>query len=429
VAAKAKIEGYPRTIVFGSGKLRIRERPGGFYDLTWRELGSQRKTTKSGEENALKWAGVKVKELDAGSGRQWVQRGESDVLEAMRRIAGEEDGAVRRLIEDVKGAMKWLDGAADLTTAARWYAENGPLKIERTTLAQAVARFLAEYKDGSKETHRTFSQELESYVDLPGNAALLLLDLDEPRLTRWTNRKVNGGKDAPAERTVDNRMTTWITFLNRCRDWNLIPDGRKHAGDLLRRPVVPEAGKAIFEVSQGKALLAAVREHDAETDRKGKQLEAYLLIGGWLGLRPSEIQRITWQSFNWKRRYCHVTPAVAQKNSSERYIPMDERLANRLHQLFVDSGKPAKAKCCAFRSREFLSVLARAKGICEEWPTDVLRHSFCSYRIAVVKSLEQVATEADNSPAILKSNYRRPLMHEDGLHWWDLLGPASAEPT
>ena len=103
---------------------------------------------------------------------------------------------------------------------------------------------------------------------------------------------------------------------------------------------------------------------------------------------------------------------------------MDLRLARRLRELFLASGNKARAKCCWARSREFLSVLAREKRVCAKWPTDVLRHSFCSYRIAVVKSLEQVATEADNSPAILKSNYRRPLRHEDGLAWWDLLGSA-----
>lgn len=100
---------------------------------------------------------------------------------------------------------------------------------------------------------------------------------------------------------------------------------------------------------------------------------------------------------------------------------IDPRLTRLLHAQFEKIGKKPKVKCCGFRSREFLSVLARDSGICEVWPADVLRHSFCSYRIAVVKSLEQVATEADNSPGILKSNYRRPLRHEDGIAWWDLL--------
>ncbi|MES2923672.1 MAG: hypothetical protein V4819_19110 [Verrucomicrobiota bacterium] len=384
-------------------------------------MGATQRTTKSGEKNALGWAEQKARELDGASGRQWVHAGEGEALENLRRIAGSEEGAIRRLLDDVRDARKWLDGHADLTTAARWYAEHGPLKVERTTAAAAIARFLAEYKHAPDATRKTFTQELTAWLAVDGNESRMLLDIDEEHLKAWTSRKV--GEERPAPRTHRNRITTWVTFFNRARDWKLLPESGKHAAELLRKPVIPDAGKEIFTVDQGKRLLAAVRE-------KEPKLETYLLIAGWLGLRPSEIQRLRWQEegglkdggFEWDRGYLHVSVRVAGKNSSERYIPVDPRLLARLKALFLASPKKATAKCCGFRSREFLSVLARENGICEEWPTDVLRHSFCSYRIAVVKSLEQVATEADNSPAILKSNYRKPLREEDGIAWWDLLG-------
>jgi integrase len=196
----------------------------------------------------------------------------------------------------------------------------------------------------------------------------------------------------------------------------------KHAADLIRKPTLPDEGKQIFTVDQGRELLAAARAEDLK-------LLTYLLIAGWIGLRPSEILRLFWEEergiefggFDWDRGYLHVSARVAGKNSSERFIPLDARILRILQMLFDASGKKSKSKVCIKRSREYLSLLARKKGICEHWPADVLRHCFCSYRIAVTKSLEQVATEADNSPAILKSNYRRPLRHEDGLAWWDLI--------
>jgi hypothetical protein len=43
-----------------------------------------------------------------------------------------------------------------------------------------------------------------------------------------------------------------------------------------------------------------------------------------------------------------------------------------------------------------VAPLARILGF--EWPNNVLRHPFMSYRIAIVKSPEQVALEAGNSP-------------------------------
>lgn len=407
--AKKKTD-FPRTISFGAGKVRIVKRGNGFFALTWRELGSTRKTTKSSEKTALEWAREKAIELDSGTARRWIHQGDADALEALKKIAGSDEGAIRRVLEDLRGALAWLDGGADLTTAARWYAENGPLKVQRAPSSTAIARFLAEYKQAPKATLNTFTVELDGFSKKFPD--LMMLDLDQACLFAWVNRKV--GTEAPAPRTLRNRITTWVTFFNRARDWNLLGPG-KHAADLLRKPVIPDAGKEILSLQQGKELLEAVRANEPK-------LEPYFLIAGWLGLRPSEIQRLTWQAFEWDRSYLHVSTTVAGKTSSERYVPVDSRLLALLKTIFLNSKKKTTAKVCGFRSREFLSVLARERKILDVWPPDVLRHSFCSYRIAVTKSLDQVAEEAGNSPKILKSNYRKPLRHEDGIAWWDLLG-------
>lgn len=414
MSAKGKADGYPKTVVFGAGRVRIARRRNGKFALCWREVGTTRRTTRTTEKLALEWARAKAEDLDTGTGNRWVSAGAADALAALVELAtGDDDGAVRRLLGDVRGALGWLGGKADLTVAARWYAEHGPLQVQQATLAEAVARFLKEYDGGSKATRQTFGQELDAFLGVPENKGMMLMAVDGARLAQWVARKV--GKDAPAPRTLRNRITTWVTFLNRCRDWSLLAAG-KHAADLLRKPVIPDAGKEILSVDQGARLLAAVRE-------KAQKLEAFLLIGGWLGLRPSEIQRLCWDGFEWDRGYLHVSHQVAGKTSSERYVPVDARLLDLLKGVFERGGKKKPgAKVCGFRSREFLSVLARAEGILTVWPVDVLRHSFCSYRIAVVKSLDQVAEEAGNSPAILKSNYRRPLREEDGVAWWDVVG-------
>jgi hypothetical protein len=40
------------------------------------------------------------------------------------------------------------------------------------------------------------------------------------------------------------------------------------------------------------------------------------------------------------------------------------------------------------------------------WRHNALRHSFCSYRLADVKSAAQVALEAANSPQMIFQHYR-----------------------
>jgi len=51
----------------------------------------------------------------------------------------------------------------------------------------------------------------------------------------------------------------------------------------------------------------------------------------------------------------------------------------------------------------------------------VLRHSFISYRIASVKSADQVALEAGNSPSIIFKHYRELTTENEAEKWFGIL--------
>jgi hypothetical protein len=51
----------------------------------------------------------------------------------------------------------------------------------------------------------------------------------------------------------------------------------------------------------------------------------------------------------------------------------------------------------------------------------VLRHSFISYRIADVKSADQVALEAGNSPSIIFKHYRELTTEEQAVKWFGIM--------
>ena len=61
-----------------------------------------------------------------------------------------------------------------------------------------------------------------------------------------------------------------------------------------------------------------------------------------------------------------------------------------------------------------------------EWKHNALRHSFCSYRLADVKSAAQVALEAGNSPQMIFQHYRE-LVTEKGAKAWFGITPATAK--
>jgi hypothetical protein len=52
------------------------------------------------------------------------------------------------------------------------------------------------------------------------------------------------------------------------------------------------------------------------------------------------------------------------------------------------------------------------------WKHNALRHSFCSYRLADVKSAAQVALEAGNSPHMIFEHYRELVTERDAKAWF-----------
>lgn len=56
------------------------------------------------------------------------------------------------------------------------------------------------------------------------------------------------------------------------------------------------------------------------------------------------------------------------------------------------------------------------------------RHSFASYRLAIVKSAPQVAMEMGNSDRKLYTNYLELVTEEDAQKWFAVLPPSAKKP-
>ena len=113
------------------------------------------------------------------------------------------------------------------------------------------------------------------------------------------------------------------------------------------------------------------------------------------------------------RRIIQVRAGQA-KTASRRVIPVTGNLAAWLAPL------PRRGKVVASSetARE-MTELARSLGIA--YPRNVLRHSFISYRIAMVKSADQVALEAGNSPSIIFRHYRELVTEDVANEWFAIL--------
>ena len=55
-----------------------------------------------------------------------------------------------------------------------------------------------------------------------------------------------------------------------------------------------------------------------------------------------------------------------------------------------------------------------------KWEQNALRHSFISYRMAIVKDANQVAQEAGNSPDIIFRNYLELVTQTQARNWFSI---------
>jgi hypothetical protein len=122
---------------------------------------------------------------------------------------------------------------------------------------------------------------------------------------------------------------------------------------------------------------------------------------------------LDWKAVDLDRKFIEVRAGQA-KTASRRVIPISDNLAAWL--------TPLERKGKIVRTKELQThVPALARVLKMEWPRNVLRDSFISYRIAIVQSADQVALEAGNSPSIIFKHYRELTTPEVAQKWFSIL--------
>jgi integrase len=139
----------------------------------------------------------------------------------------------------------------------------------------------------------------------------------------------------------------------------------------------------------------------------------FFALGGFAGIRTAEILRLEWKDFNFVRG--HITIAADKaKTATRRLVPILPNLAEYLRPYHRASGQ-------LFKDRDEEKAIAWAKknGV-NPWPTNCLRHSYASFRLAATADAARTALELGNSPAKLFSNYRELADEHDAAAWFSI---------
>jgi integrase len=302
---------------------------------------------------------------------------------------------------------------------ADWFEQNRPRDFKPLPLPNLVAAFTAQ-KSG------TISEDYQSHLE------------------------VQLGKFSTAFTTPLHTLTAadiraWLVGLKTKSGASLGPRARHNyraAVDQLARWAmgenylpstwsemdhVPDPGQKTGEIKiltpEQMTKLITARQHTEECGRAQKSLVPFLALAAFAGLRHSEAVKLDWRDVNFDKRHVYISKGIA-KTGWDRLIPMSDNLAAWLQPYLRRNGPVTTLSQVSGAITKAKKTASLAAGRNETKNT--LRKSFISYRLAVTKSIAQVAEEAGNSPGVIRKHYGRPIPEAEAKRWFDIW-PTAAE--
>lgn len=277
-------------------------------------------------------------------------------------------------------AVKIVGGLHDLVSAAKFYATRHR-RIERKAVCDAV-------------------RELLTVKEARGASARYLQDLRH-RLGAFSEafrKNIGDVSTAEIQTWLDTRKVAPQTYVNFRRVLNALFEFAVSRGWACDNPVV---GVERTKVKDREIEIYTVREMSRLLAAAESDVLPCIAIGAFSGLRSAEILRLQWTDIDLSAR-CIVVGAAQSKTATRRVVPIHDNLVAWLAPY---SGR--RGKVWVGNEREFYKALERtadAAGV--RWKANGLRHSYASYRFALIGDAGRVSGELGNSPGILHKHYR-----------------------
>lgn len=408
-----KKRAWPQSITAGSVVVKVYEvshptnASGKAYVVSY-NTPFGRKTVKFAQpEAALDEARLQAGKLAAGKVEAAdMTGGEREELAAAREITA--------AVPLLSALREWHDARAlcggNLLTAVRFYAEHFKSTERKTILVKdAVTAFLKSKKAEGIDVKSSYEKVLPRLRD--GILGDLPLDsLGKEQLTDWINLAfVVGDKKDVHHETFNTARRRMVTMWKWGRDEGYLPKLAKTAAEEIKtRKDTDHAPIGIMTLTGWKQALTLV--HKVAPD-----LLATLVIGGFCGLRRSELAKQKWTDIDLVRGHLRVTKAKP-RTPARRLVPIAPA-ARKWLRLCAQEGELIGPSWGSDHVR------ARVKAAGISCPKNAFRHSFISYKCAESGSVDRTAQDAGNSPKIVFQHYRELVTPRDGKAWFAVSPP------
>jgi len=385
----------PKKITRGGQAVRVSKRiqtkDGNEYvswQLFWREEGRQRSTSRATEEYAAALADEIAVRLAKGEIRQ-------------RILTGLE------LVNYEKALDICQQVGASIFEAARLLKATRRAPISKT-VNDVRTEFLASKATRAKRSRESLSNDTKPFADHFGDK--IILDLHVGELSTWLT-------EMPVKpRTKKNRFSYVRTMFRWARRMGYLPDAEteiERVDPAIWAEESREDWKEDDERLEDIRLLTPAQLQNL-FDSIPERLIPALALCAFQGLRRSEALRLHWRMV--KPKTIEIPKIIARRQRVRRTPPYHNACAAWLEPYRQSDGLIIPH---ADRFTQ-LTTIAKKIGIAP-WPQNTLRHSFISYRLALIRDEPEVAWEAGTSVEKIHSNYDEKATKEDAKKWFAIL--------
>ena len=408
------------------------KKPGGgyFHKQTQRPTQKELEDWIAGEKKRV----VKETQLVRKSER----RGDSVVT--LSHLTPAERAAIAFAVEKIRSAGGRVEAVAE---AARVYADTHLTGAKITVSALVAEHLAAMQNEGLRSpTIRDRRLYLAPFVEQYGDT--MAATISKPMVEDWIM-----AADTPAKKGSRFRALNALFNFAVGREYQELNPAAK-----VKKPRELGPDKVdVFTAAEAEAVLRAAQKNEP-------RLVPYFAIGIFGGLRPqNELRLLDWENVNFDSGLLTVTRRTS-KTAKVRHVPIQPNL-----MAWLETVPKSQRKGRIFYTRQaFSRVLGRAWPLTGgqkmraakeakaakkghklpgpqpdpkpkktekplRWSADIMRHSFCSFRQAVIKKIAQLCYEAGNTPDVAEAHYLNPHVSPAEVEkFWSILPtPAKAK--
>lgn len=332
----------------------------------------------------------------------------NEAVEILRPLGVTLTDAVRQFAY----ARKKLNGEGEIADAVNFFmTQRSKAKLPEVLISDLVMKLLADLRN--KEKSRRYVLDMQARLNraaeyFTGNIS----EVRSSQIDDWLT-----SMEEASGRTKNNYRTALITLFSFARQKGYLTRGQETEAEFSARYDDKGGEIGIYTPEQLELLLTRIEP----------RFVPFIAIGAFAGLRSAEIVRLDWPEIRFDQDFVEIKAAKA-KTASRRLVPITPALKAWVEPFRQKEGRVLHAIpdefALAKNFRKAVGEIRKENGNpMIKIVHNGLRHSFITYRMAILKNAAEVALEAGNSPRMIFEHYRE-LTTPDKAEKWFALRPS-----